>query len=80
MIGRRLRRCVKRVLAKLNLDCQRLQIGSAADDFFQIQKPTADTIHPLPAADRLCRGETFPLILRLTRDRNSEFRIPNSEL
>ena len=80
MIGRRLRRCVKRVLAKLNLDCQRLQIGSAADDFFQIQKPTADTIYPLPAAERSRRGAWRRIAAQLTRDRNSAFRIPNSEL
>ena len=40
----------------------------------------ADTINKLSAAERLRRGAAFPAAARLTRDRNSEFRIPNSEL
>ena len=72
---RRLRRCVKIAKIKLSLCLQKLQIVSLADDLFQIQKRTADTIYPLPAMNRLCRGRLFSAAAQWTRDHNSEFRI-----
>jgi len=59
---------------------QRLQISSLADDLFQIQKTYSGYNSPAFDSESFMPRESFPLILRLTRDRNSEFRIPNSEL
>ena len=79
-MGRRLRRCVKSVMRKLHLYRQRLQIGPVAEDLFSMIETYIG--YNLLAS---CSESFAPRRIRLDyqaelRDRNSEFRIPNSEL